>query len=424
MNILRNKIKGDKKVILSNFISLSVLQAANYILPLIVIPFLVRVLGPEKFGLVMFAQAIATFLKVMVDFGFELSGTRAISVSRNDKERLSDLFSSIITIKLFLTILSFALLVMIVEFFTRFQFDSAVYYLSFGLVIGNAIFPVWFFQGIEKMKFVTLINILAKTIFTILIFLVLQSEEDFLLVPIFNSLGIIIAGGLGFLLSLQYVRLTIPKRETMRVLLYDSSSLFISSFSVHLCTTVNVLILGLFTNNTMVGIYSSMEKLILAIKNVYSPLYQALFPWLAVQTRQEGIRIIKRLTPVVFVVSCIITFLILLYGKDMLYFIYRDENILEYIEIFQILSLVSIFAALHMLYNALFLPAIKKYKTRMLILTIGGIFNVLLSLYLISRYGIYGTAFSVISTEFVLLVLGYYFFRKYSKDDKLISLKT
>ena len=140
-----------EKVVAQNFLSLLVLQGANYILPLLILPYLVRVLGAEKFGLVMFAQSLAIFLTVFVDFGFSLSGTREISLARHDKDKTGQIFLAIMFIKIILIFIALALLFIIVSTFSRFSIDKEVYLLSFGVVIGQALFPVWFFQGIEKM---------------------------------------------------------------------------------------------------------------------------------------------------------------------------------------------------------------------------------------------------------------------------------
>ena len=142
----------EKKVLANNYLSLLVLQAANYLLPLLILPFLVRVLGTDKFGLVMFAQSLAVFLTVFVDFGFNLSGTREISLARDDKNKLSEIFNAIMIVKLLLIVVAFGILCIIVNVFTRFSIDKNVYLLSFGIVIGQALFPVWFFQGIENSK--------------------------------------------------------------------------------------------------------------------------------------------------------------------------------------------------------------------------------------------------------------------------------
>jgi PST family polysaccharide transporter len=413
MRLKITSINKETKTIFSNWFSLTILQAANYILPLLILPFLVRVLGIEKFGLIMFAQSIATFLMIAVDFGFEISGTREISISRNDKQKVSQIFSSIIAIKFILIIVWFLILFFVVEFISRFKEDAIVYYLSFGMVVGHAIFPVWFFQGIEKMKFVTLINILAKIIFTLLIFIVIRSESDYYLVPAFNSLGYIVAGVLGLLISLRHTNLSKPAFGVMKKLITDSTSLFLGKFATNLFTTCNVLILGLFAGNTVVGVFSSMEKLLLAVKNIYSPFYVALFPWLSKQlTEKRGI-VIKRITPFVIGIGVTITAAILIFGDKILIFIYDDSLINSYNFIFKILGLNAIFAGLNMLFLSLYFPAVKLYKTRMYVFVIGGFLHLILSVILVKLYNIYGMAIAVVFTEFFLLVLAYFFFIKH-----------
>jgi len=394
--------------------SLTILQIANYILPLITLPFLIRTLGPDKFGLVMFAQSLAAFLIIVVDFGFTLSGTREVSIYRSDRDKLSHIFSAIMTVKLILIVTCIILLYLIVELIPRFKEDAFVYYLSFGTVIGHAIFPVWFFQGIEKMKFVTGINILAKIIFTLLIFIVIRKESDYILVPAFNSIGFIIAGLLGFILSLKHIKLVRPNIEFLKRLVSENVSLFLAKLATNLYTTCNVLILGLFAGNTIVGVYASMEKLIIAVKNSYSPLYQSLFPWLSKQLPAKRIVVLKKIAPFIFGAGTIITTLIFIFGEHILTLIYNNELITSYTSVFRILSLIAIFAGLNMMFTNLYFPSVKMYKTRMYIFIIGGLFNLILSIILVKMYGIYGMASAVTLTECFLLVLGIYYFNKYS----------
>ncbi|GAL62286.1 membrane protein [Algibacter lectus] len=320
----------------------------------------------------MFAQSLAVFLNVLVDFGFNISGTREISLARDSKEKTGEIFLAIMLIKLGLIVIAFGVLFFLVNIFSRFSVDSEVYLLSFGVVIGQALFPVWFYQGIEKMKFVTIINILAKVIFTVLVFFFINTESDYFKVPIYNSLGFIVSGLIGFVLSFKYFKYKLPKISLVKQLLIDSSSLFVSNLATSLYTASNVFILGLFSGNIIAGVYSSMEKLILAVKNVYVPLYQALYPWVARQKDEQKKQIINKIMPPVFLVSTIITLVILFFAKSILTIVYDDVLITSYANVFRILSFISIFSGLNMLYNVLYFPAMKRYKVRMNILIFGG----------------------------------------------------
>ncbi len=411
------KLSNDTSRIGKNFFFLTLLQTANFLLPLLTLPYLVRVLGANLFGLVMFAQTFALFFNVLVDFGFNLSATREVSLHRNDRAKLSQIFSSVMSIKFLLIILSIFLITLIVTFVPRFQMDWKIYYFSFGMVIGQALFPVWYFQGIEKMKIITYINILAKTIFTLLIFLVIKEDSDYLLVPIINAAGFIIAGLIGLSIALKNVTILKPKKVESLKLFRESSQLFVSNLSVTLYTLTNTLILGLFTNNTMVGIYASMEKLVIAVKNLYTPFFQAIFPWVSSKTKHEIITIVKKLILPLSIIGFLAFFIIFIAAKPILNLIYNNELISEYSSVFKILGLIAIFSALNMLFNTIMLSALKMYRERMKIMLVSGITNVILALTLVYYFGIYGIAISVAFTEFLLLIFGFLYFKVLKNED-------
>jgi len=145
---LPEKLKPYRSLI-HNFTSLSVLQVANYLFPLITLPYIVRVIGPAKYGLINFAAAFIAYFNLICDYGFSLSGTKKFSIIRDDKEKLSKTFSTILSIKLLLSLISAFVLGIIVLLIPIFNGHWEVYLLSSGFVIGGVLFPNWFYHGIE-----------------------------------------------------------------------------------------------------------------------------------------------------------------------------------------------------------------------------------------------------------------------------------
>jgi PST family polysaccharide transporter len=196
--IIKVKTNADVKVLVTNFISLSILQLLNLLLPLITLPYLVKVIGAEKFGVIAFASSLIVYFQAITDYGFSLSGTRQISHNRAVNSELSKIFSRIISIKMFFMIVSFIIFLIIISLFEKFQNDKAVFLLSFISLIGNVFFPEWFFQGIEKMKFITFFNFVSKMLFTISLFIFITEKTDYIFVPLITSLGFLIAGLVAF----------------------------------------------------------------------------------------------------------------------------------------------------------------------------------------------------------------------------------
>jgi PST family polysaccharide transporter len=410
---------NEKKIIAKNYVALIFIQGTNFILPLIIFPYLVRTLGSEKYGLVMVAQSVALFLTIIVDFGFNISATREVANLKNDKEKLSQFYWNVFSIKLVLIIITFLLLLGLIIYVDKFSVDPLIYLFSFGLVLGQAIFPTWFFQGIEKMQVITIVNVAAKLFFTISLFFVVLSPSDYQYVPIFNGLGFVISGLFGFVFSLQYVKFIFPKLSQVKEIIENSSSLFFSNFAVSLYTSSNTLILGFFAGDSMAGVYASMEKLILAIKSLYSPFYQAIFPNLSTKPYDEIRSYIDKMRIPIGFLGLIISIIIFFGAKQILMLAFDDALIVGYSAVFQILGLISILSSLNMLYVTLYYPSIKKYKIRMKILISGGFLNLIIALSLVKFYTIYGVAISAVTTELFILLLAVYFYYKKIKKTAL-----
>ncbi len=284
------------KLVMDNVAFLSGLQAITYLLPVIVLPYLFRVLGPGRFGLIAFAQAFVQYFMILTDYGFSVSATKEISLCHNENIKVSRVFSSVMTIKAALAFLSLLTLLALVYFVPKFKEEWIIYVFSFGVVAGNTLFPVWFFQGMEKMKYIANLNIAGEMIYVILIFSLVKGPGDYLMVPIVNSLVLLTIG-----LSGQYivfkkfkVSFKFPEYKNIRHQLKAGWNVFISIVAINAYTTTRIFAVGLLTNNITTGFYSIAEKIANVAQTFpLSSFSQAIFPRLSKIFHKNKIKALK-----------------------------------------------------------------------------------------------------------------------------------
>jgi PST family polysaccharide transporter len=293
--------KREKKILLENFFSLSTLQGFNYILPLIILPYLVRVIGPEKFGLIAFAQAFVQYFMILTDYGFSVSATREISLCQGHKAKTCAVFSSVMTVKFIIAAICCIIMALLVHFVPRFRSDQLVYIYSFGSVIGNTLFPVWFFQGSEKMKYITIINAIFGIIYTISICIFVRNQSHYLMIPLLTSLFSIATGIYGLFIAFRRFELAfvIQPYENIRRQLKTGWNIFISIVAINAYTTTRIFAVGLLTNNTITGFYTIAEKIANFVQTFpLASLSQAFYPRISrifVKNRQRAIKLVNKM---------------------------------------------------------------------------------------------------------------------------------
>lgn len=400
--------KEDFKTILNNFFSLTLLKVLTYILPLITFPYLIRVLGVEKFGLIMFAQATMYYFEIVVDFGFNLSATREIALNAEKRNKLNEIISAVFSIKFVLLIISFLILFIVLSIFDRFTDDYLIYYYSFLKVIAFAFFPVWFFQGIEKMKYITWINIVSKTIYTIMIFVFIQHESDYLLVPLINGFGFFI----GSLLALYYVFkhfkhvFVFNSFAIIKQHFIDSSMFFLSRVSVSLYTSSNTFVLGLVASNLTVGYYAIAEKLYIVIRQLYQPIVQVIYPYIS---KSKNMNFFKKLYPGVVFLNFMGVYILWVFAPELIYLISK-EHFLESIKVFRILLIVACIVVPSILIGYPFLAALGFKNEANYSTIIGSLFHVTILgvLYFFNKINMYNIVYLLLATESIVLLFRYY----------------
>lgn len=426
MSKLKQFLKTQEyKKILENIVSLTGLQFASYILPLITLPYLTVVLGPDMFGLTQYAISLITYFQIITDYGFNLSATRELAIKREDNHEVSRIFSSVMFIKLALMILTFIILILIVIFIPKFSEDYLVYLLTFGMVIGYMLFPTWFFQAMEFMRYTSILNIIGKIIYTVAIFIFIHNAGDYILVPVINSAGLIIVGIMGLYLAIKRfnIKLIIPKWCDVKYQLKEGWHVFISTVSINLYTTTNTFLLGLLTNNTLVGYYSIAEKIVLAANGLLTPISQALYPYVSRRNSESktiNIQFIRKLTKLMACVGFVLSALIFIFAKPIVIYIFGDAYMSSII-LLEILSALPFIVALSTVFGVQTMLTHNYQKAFSSITLLGGIINIFLAVVLITMYGVVGIAVCFVITESFITIAMFLFLQTH--DIKILPIR-
>lgn len=405
-----NNLDNEQKTVAKNYSALMVLQGLNYVLPFVIIPFLERTLELERFGLVMLAQYLMALCIAATDFGFSTTAVREISLLREQNQDYSTIYFKVFWARVILLFLVFLLLCGFVFAIPRFAVEWEVYLLSYGMVIGQTLLGDWFFQGIERMKILTIVNAISKILFTLLLLLFISSPDDFLLVPIFNSIGYLCAGSIMLGLSMKYVTWQWPNFSDSREFYNDSFQIFLSDIASQFTYAANGVILGLFAGNSVVGIFSAFDKLMLAARKMYIPICQAVYPYLSRKAYQKKRELMRRLIMATLAIGTVGSLFVIFLGQWVVEFLFEDPAIVANVYLLQWMSLIVLFVGLSLLFTNLYAPARKLFRQRLKVMVYAMFFNLILGFLLVPYIGLRGTVITTILTELFLVIISARFY--------------
>ena len=265
-----------------NILALSVLQLMNYAAPLVTVPYLTRVLGPERFGLLAVAQAVIVYFDLITDYGFNFSATRRIANHREDCAALSRVFWSTLVAKIALMLACALALAVLIQVVPGLHRQALLYEATFLTVVGSALFPVWLFQGLEQMKYLTMGHALARLWSIPALILLVKRSDDYVRAAAIQGAGPIIAALIAMPIVWKHIGIQAhrPTLTDIVASLREGRHLFFSNTAMYLFSSTTVLLLGWVAGNTQVGYYSAADKLIKAANSLVNPVTQALYPHL------------------------------------------------------------------------------------------------------------------------------------------------
>lgn len=277
--LIKNK---ERKGLIENFLSLSSLQIIGMVLPLITLPYLLRVLGISNYGVIVLASSLVAYFNSITDYSFRITATRDVVFFRNSQAKLNLIYSKVFYVKILLLSLSCSLIILIVLLYPPFYKEKTIYFLSMLMLIGYTLFPEWFFQGIEKMKYITFLNLGVKLVFTIGVFVFIKNKEDYWIYPLLQSLGFIVSGLVAQIILIKKYKLRLVWLKNKMVLNTINSNfpIFLNQFFPSLYNNTTTFLLGVITNSATLGVYDAIKKVVDLCIVLIDTVSRVFFPFL------------------------------------------------------------------------------------------------------------------------------------------------
>lgn len=406
LNFLLKSFKSKTK---QNFIIYGLGQAFNLISPLIIAPYVVLVCNEDGFGKVGLGFALALFLILIVDYAFDIKGTKEAAENRENKAELELILSKTLFTKFILFLIALILAFLIIKFIPFFNSEKTLFLLSLTVVFAQVFSMNWFLQGIENFRLFSIINICSKVIYVILVFCFVNSSEDYIYVNFFLGISTLFfnLSGLLFIKNKYSYKITIPNFEDVKSILKSDFFFCISQLFLSVRQLSPLLLIGVFLGYGSAGLYKVMEQIITLVRTFVQVFLKFFFPklcYIVKDNHQDGLAFWRKYS---FINSVLITFfllIILVFSKQVLAFFNISQELIQPLNtIFRFSLLVSFLMSISLPLEQLMF-VFNKNKDYIKIAIAITIFNVVLILLVIDKFELFGIISTLIISEILFIV--------------------
>lgn len=385
-----------------NLLSLYGVTAANYLFPLLTLPYLARVLGPSGFGALAIVQSLGQYLSLVVEYGFTLSATREVARSREDRARLAQILAEVLGARLLLACVVVALAYALALFVPALRANLALLWAGVFWAVALGMSPVWYFQGQERLRGVAILEVVAKAFGVAGIFAFVRSPDEAHQVLLLQGLAALLAGGVAWGWAWREVGFILPTPSSAIRGLRSGFSLFFFRAVVSLYTSANAFMLGLFVPTQQVGYYAGAERLTKALLALVEPLNRVFMPrfsYLLAHSPQDAERLFRQNTLLMGFLGTLGTVAVWTFSP-LAVALLLGPKYEGAIPLMRVLALLLPLIALSNVWGLQWMLAHRLDRPFNLIILLGGLLNLVLALSLAPRFGALGMAWGVVSVEF------------------------
>ena len=413
------------KSLVNNVFNFSIFQLTNYLVPLITIPYIVRTIGVEKFGILSIALAIIQYFLIVVDYGFDISGTQKVAQASQDNKKLSLIFNSIIIIKVLIASVCFVFLLLLAKIFTDIGFYFELYIYTFLSIPAQILLSLWFFTAIEKTKYLNYINFVSRLIYLVGILLIVKSESDFILIPLINSVSLFLAGLYSYTIIIKKfdIEFTLPSLKDISYFIKDGWNIFLSNLFITLYRNSNIVILGLFVSNQLVGYYSAGEKLIKILQSIFIPINRVMYPFISrtkIAHPEESTKYIKYMVLIMGAITLAISLLLIVFAEPVTILVFGNEFVMT-IKVIQIGGLAMFFGMINYIIGIIYMLNYNMKKQFFISVAVTGVLNVIFCTLFVILWQERGAALAFAGAEFILTLLFSFFIFRNNRKNPIIS---
>lgn len=409
-----SRYKSDS--ILKNHIFNVVIQIINIIFPLISIPYLTRIFGPNILGKINFANSVVQYFVMIASVGIPLYSIREISKRRENIYEVRKFMKEIVFLQVSFTIISFVMFLVCITKIELFKNDIVIYLLLSLQIISNCFNFNWFIQGIEKYKYIAITNFFSKFINLALILILVKSKQnyyEYAFIIGFCSLFTVIINMIVciyLLKEFEYKDKIIIKFNNVKKHLYPIIIFFLSNIAINIYTSMDQIMLGFMSGEESVGYYSISMRIVKIILSFVTSISVLMIP--RISNSIENNRIddveyyINLSINLVYIISIPCVFFIFAVGKELL-LVFLGKEFIKSIFVFKIISILLIVIGLSNIFGMQVMIPYGMEKKFTIIITIAAIINLILNLILIPKLSYLGTSISTLIAECIVTYLMY-----------------
>jgi O-antigen/teichoic acid export membrane protein len=395
-----------------NFIIYGIGQSFNLVTPLAITPFIIAKCGSDGLGKVGLGFALALFLILIVDYAFEVKGVKQVAENSTNKNNLSKLFSLGITTKFTLFIFSSCFTLLLINTILFFKEEKALYFISVSIVFAQVFNPIWILQGLQDFLALSIINILSKIIYVIMVLVFICSKSDYIYVNLYLGISnfTIYVLGLLYLTKKHQIQYNIPSKRNIFNVIKSDFTFCISQLLLSTRQLSPLLLTSYFLGYSVGGQYRIIEQFITLFRTFIQVFLRFFYPETCkryLNNSISGINYWKKVIKINFVIVFVLLGVIFCFSESiLLYFNIEGSTLTVLNNLLRFALIVPFLMAFSLPLEQIILVSGKnKYYIRTTFFVTA--INVILIYLLIQTFELNGVLSSLIIAE-VLFILLYY----------------